>query len=94
MRIISGKFRGKKLLAPKSNEIRPTSDRAKEMMFNTIEVILKNKNKKFHDIVILDCFCGSGALGLESISRGCQKVFFLDNSKEAIRLTKKKFKIN
>ena len=51
------------------------SDR-KEMIFNTIEVILKNNNKKIFDIAILDCFCGSGALGLESISRGCKKVFF------------------
>ena len=56
MRIISGKFRGKRLLAPKSNEIRLISDRAKEMIFNTIEVILKNNNKKIFDIAILDCF--------------------------------------
>jgi 16S rRNA (guanine(966)-N(2))-methyltransferase RsmD len=63
------------------------------MIFNTIEVILKNNNKKIFDIAILDCFCGSGALGLESISRGCKKVFFLDNSEEAIRLTTKNLKL-
>ena len=89
MRIISGKFKGKKLFSPKNQLIRPTSNRGKETIFNTLTSILLNEKRCFSKIKVLDCFCGSGALGIESISRGSEKVYFIDSSQEAINLTKK-----
>ena len=89
MKIISGEFKGKKLISLTNNKIRPTSSRAKEMIFNTLHSILKKKELDIENLIILDCFCGSGALGLECISRGCKKVYFLDKSIESIDITKK-----
>ncbi len=89
MRIISGKFKGKRLIPLTNNRIRPTSARAKEMIFNTLHSILKKKEINIENLHILDCFCGSGALGLECLSRGCKKVYFLDKSSESINITKK-----
>ena len=92
MKIISGKFKGKKLISSTNNKIRPTSSRAKELIFSTLHSILKKKELYIENLNILDCFCGSGALGLESISRGCRKVYFLDQSIESINITKKNCK--
>lgn len=74
MRIISGIARGRKLVTPpqKDNSIRPTADRAREALFN----ILGDRIKKSQ---VLDLFAGTGALGLEALSRGAQKVVFVDN---------------
>lgn len=73
MRIISGIYRSRVLISPDSNNIRPTSDRAKETLFN----ILGNKIE-FNGINCLDLFCGTGNLGLESLSRGAEKCSFVD----------------
>ena len=89
MRIISGKHRGTKLFLPPDDSIRPTSDRAKEMIFSTLNSIILRKKLKFDDMKVLDFFCGAGGLGIECISRGFKKVCFIDNSKIAIDLTKK-----
>tara|TARA_B100000579_G_scaffold418744_1_gene416635 strand:+ start:377 stop:934 length:558 start_codon:yes stop_codon:yes gene_type:complete len=89
MRIISGKFKGLKLFSPKNNLIRPTSDRGKETIFNTLTSILFIEEKSFSKMRVLDCFCGSGALGIECISRGSENVYFIDSSEVAIDLTKK-----
>tara|TARA_B100000963_G_scaffold298253_1_gene269949 strand:- start:479 stop:1036 length:558 start_codon:yes stop_codon:yes gene_type:complete len=89
MRIISGKHKGTKLLLPPDNLIRPTSDRAKEMIFSTLNSILSKKKLKFNNMKVLDFFCGTGGLGIECISRGFKKVCFIDNSKTAVNLTKK-----
>jgi len=89
MRIISGKYRGTKLFLPPDDLIRPTSDRAKEMIFSTLNSILSKKKLIFDDMKVLDLFCGTGGLGIECISRGFKKVCFIDNSKIAIELTKK-----
>ena len=89
MRIISGKHRGTKLLLPPDELIRPTSDRAKEMIFSTLNSILSKKKSCFDNMKVLDFFCGTGGLGIECISRGFKKVCFIDNSKIAIDLTKK-----
>ena len=89
MRIISGKFKGRKLVSFHNKNIRPTSDRAKEMIFSTLHSILKKQQKSFDKLKILDCFCGSGSLGIECISRGCQDVHFIDNSYESIEITTK-----
>ena len=88
MRVISGHLKGRKILSPEGYKIRPTSDRAKEMIFNTLNSIFLEKKKSFSDMNVLDLFCGSGALGIESISRGANSVTFVDESKEAITLVK------
>lgn len=85
MRIISGKARGKKLKAPKNNDIRPTLDRVKESLFNIISPVIR-------DSVFLDLFCGSGAIGLEALSRGANMVYFIDNNDESLKLAKENIK--
>ena len=82
MRIISGQCRGLNLSTLKGNNTRPTLDRVKESVFN----ILGNR---FDDLVVLDLFAGSGALGLETLSRGAKFCYFVDSSKEAIDIIKK-----
>ena len=82
MRIISGKYRGMNLAEFKGAEIRPTADRVKESLFNILSA----------DIVgarVLDLFCGSGNLGIESISRGAEFVHFNDISKDSIAVLNK-----
>ena len=69
MRIISGTARGTKLFTLDGLNTRPTLDRVKEPLFNIL-------NFKLQDSVVLDLFAGSGALGLEAISRGAEKDFF------------------
>ncbi|MCQ2387024.1 MAG: 16S rRNA (guanine(966)-N(2))-methyltransferase RsmD [Clostridia bacterium] len=81
MRIIGGEFRGKTLYEFKGGEIRPTSDMTRESLFNII-------NKEIEGSVFLDLFCGTGAVGIEALSRGAKKVVFNDFSKESIELTK------
>ena len=68
MRVISGKARGTKLNSVDSLDTRPTLDRVKESLFNIIQ-------NKIADTIILDLFAGSGAIGIEFISRGAEKVF-------------------
>ena len=89
MRIISGNFKSIKLFSPKNSYIRPTLDRAKEMIFSTLNSILTARNLDFNNLIVLDCFCGTGALGFECLSRGSGKVFFVDKSPHAINLVKK-----
>lgn len=83
MRIIAGKFRGTKLPSPKEEIVKPTLDRVKENIFNIIQFNVPSS-------ICLDLFCGSGALGLECVSRGAEKVYFVDNNKQNI-LSLKKF---
>ncbi len=83
MRVVSGKFKGRKLFAPEDNSVRPTTDRIKETLFN----ILSSKDC-VGEISVLDLFGGSGALGIEALSRGAKKVVFIDKSIESIRLIK------
>ncbi len=73
MRIISGSLKGRKLIPPKSAEIRPTADRAKETLFN----IVCNRYS-LSGARVLELFCGSGAVGFECISRGAEEVVFVD----------------
>lgn len=83
MRIISGKARGTKLYTLEGIEItRPTLDRVKESMFNII-------NNEIYGATVLDLFAGSGAIGLEFASRGANKVYMCDNSKQAIEIINK-----
>ena len=89
MRVISGKARGTKLSSIESLDTRPTLDRVKEALFNIIQ-------NKIEDSIVLDLFAGSGAIGIEFISRGCKEAYFCEKSSEAAKmieqnLTKTKF---
>ena len=80
MRIISGSFKGKKILEPKDKQTRPLKDLAKESIFN----IIYHSNKfeiDFNNSTILDLFSGVGSFGLECLSRGVKEVFFVENYK-------------
>lgn len=81
MRIIAGKFKGKPLKSPKSNNIRPTGDKVKQALFTKLQFFVPNA-------VVLDLFCGSGALGIEALSNGAEFVYFVDKDKRSIALTK------
>ena len=79
MRIIAGAFRGRRLRAPKSNRIRPTIDSVREAVFNMIA-------REVPGARVLDLFAGTGAMGLEALSRGAHFCFFVDKSAEAVSL--------
>ena len=88
MRIISGSFRGKKILQPLDNFTRPLKDLTKESIFN----VIKHSNKFNIDLeksYILDLFSGVGSFGLECISRGAKFVTFIENYKEVLPILKK-----
>lgn len=89
MRIISGKFRSRLIKSPHNNSIRPTSDRAREMIFNTLNSLLMKEKKNITGQTVLDFFCGTGALGIEAVSRGAQQVTFIDSSNESLNLCRK-----
>ena len=82
MRIISGTARGTKLYTLEGLETRPTLDRVKESLFNIIQNEIKGS-------IVLDLFSGSGAIGLELLSRGAKKAILCDKSKEAIQIINK-----
>ncbi len=85
MRIISGKYRGLKLGEFEGKDIRPTADRVKESLFNILA-------DRIAEATVLDLFCGSGALGLECLSRGAHFVCFNDNSPASIAVLTKNLK--
>lgn len=79
MRIVGGEFRGRNLAAPKSNAIRPTTDRTRESLFN----ILAHAHPGLLDGTrVLDLFAGTGAVGIEALSRGAKSALFVENSVE------------
>ena len=88
MRIIAGKFKGKKLFLPKDKNTRPLKDLVKESIFNLLEHSAQIK-KKIKSASVLDLFSGSGSFGLECISRGSQEVYFFENYSIAIKILKK-----
>ncbi len=80
MRIIGGASKGRKLAAPRGLSIRPTTDFVKEALFQLIE---NRRPWKWKDCAVLDLFAGTGALGIEALSRGAQTCIFVDKSLEA-----------
>lgn len=82
MRIISGKYRGKKLLSPKDDRVRPTTDMVKENVFNLL-------GGDVADSSFLDLFAGSGAIGIEAISRGAKRVVFVDKDRESMEYVRR-----
>lgn len=79
MRIIAGEWRGRKLAAPKGDETRPTADRTRETLFS----MLTSRLGSFDDLRIADLFAGSGALGLEALSRGAAHCLFVEQDRAA-----------
>ena len=77
LRVIAGTARGRRLVAPKGGA-RPTTDRAKEALFAMLGAVVA-------DAVVLDLYAGSGALGLESLSRGAARAVFVDNDRRAVQ---------
>jgi 16S rRNA (guanine966-N2)-methyltransferase len=80
MRIISGEWRGRKLIAPKGEATRPTADRTRETLFN----MLASRLGSFEDLRVADLFAGSGALGLEALSRGAAHCHFIEQDRPAL----------
>ena len=80
MRIIAGALRGRKLLAPEGVATRPTADRVRETLFS----MLASRLGSFEDLRVADLFAGSGALGLEALSRGAAFACFVENERPAI----------
>ena len=94
MRIISGNLKGKKILQPKDKYTRPLKDLTKESIFNIIEHS-KNAKISIKKSNVLDVFSGTGSFGLECISRGASKVYFIEWHKPSIKvLTKNIEKLN
>ena len=85
LRVISGKARGLKLDSPKNQDVRPTTDRVKESLFNIINPYIRESN-------ILDLFAGTGSLGIECLSRGAKNCVFVDKSKDSINIIKSNVK--
>lgn len=81
MRVISGEKKGFKLKSPKGINTRPTEDRIKESLFNILRDIHSQS-------IVLDLFAGSGGIGIEFLSRGAKKTFFVDKSYESIKCIK------
>ena len=82
MRVISGLYKGKKLLGDNIDGTRPTMDRVKESLFGSIQ-------NKVKDSICLDLFAGSGSLGIEALSNGAKECYFVDNNKVVIDVLKK-----
>lgn len=81
MRVISGTARGTVLFCPETDGLRPTTDRVKENIFNLIQFEVSKRR-------VLDLFAGSGAMGIEALSRGAQYCVFCDSGKEALSAVK------
>lgn len=89
MRIVAGALKGRRLEAPGGNDLRPTSERARQAVFNIIEHGLADWPGSLEGASIVDLFCGTGALALEALSRGAAHASLIDNSPGAIAMAKK-----
>ena len=85
MRVISGEWRGRKLIAPKNHATRPTADRTRETLFS----MLASRLGSFEGLYVADLFAGSGALGIEALSRGAAQCLFGEQDREAIDALRK-----
>ena len=95
MRVIGGKFKGLKLIPPNDLGIRPTSDRLKEALFSILDS--KKYNINIHNSSVIDICSGTGALGIEALSRGANQIYFIDQETKSIQIIEKnisKLKIN
>lgn len=86
MRITGGEYRGRLLQSPKDRTIRPTSDKVRQAIFNIL-----GSRMDFEGIAVLDAFCGTGALGIEALSRGALCCTFMDKNGGSLGLAKENF---
>ena len=86
MRVISGNLKGKKLYSIPGKAVRPTSDRLRESIFNILAF-------RVRQAVVLDLFAGTGALGIEALSRGAESAVFIDIHNEALSIIKRNIKV-
>ena len=85
MRVIAGEWRGRKLLAPKNDATRPTADRTRETLFS----MLASRLGSFEGLYVADLFAGSGALGIEALSRGAEQCLFAEQDRDALDALRK-----
>ena len=85
MRIIAGEWRGRRLTAPPGEVTRPTADRTRETLFN----MLASRLGSFEGVNVVDLFAGSGALGLEALSRGAASCLFVEQDADAVKSIRK-----
>jgi 16S rRNA (guanine966-N2)-methyltransferase len=78
MRVIAGEYRSRALSAPKGRDTRPTSDRLRETLFNVLSLRIENA-------VFVDLYAGSGAVGIEALSRGAREAIFVENAEPALK---------
>ncbi len=78
MRVIAGEYRSRVLSAPKGRDTRPTSDRLRETLFNVLSLRIENA-------VFVDLYAGSGAVGIEALSRGAREAIFVENAEPALQ---------
>lgn len=79
MRVVAGTLRGRRIESPKSRTTRPTTDKARQATFNALGSL-----GVIEDAVVVDAFAGSGAMGIEALSRGAQHCTFIENDREAL----------
>lgn len=85
MKVVSGEFNGRRLLENKYNHIKPTMDKVRQALSNKLQFFVPGKR-------VLDLFCGTGALGIEAISQGAEKVVFVDKDARSVVMTKTNLK--
>ncbi len=81
MRVIAGEWRGRRLVAPAGDATRPTADRTRETLFS----MLASRLGTFEELRVADLYAGSGALGIEALSRGAAHVIFVEQDREALK---------
>lgn len=86
MKVVAGKYKGKLLIDRPYDHIRPTADMVKQSIFNKLQFNLLGSK-------VLDLFCGTGALGIEALSRGAEKVVMSDGDKRSVKLTQDNLKL-
>jgi len=84
MRIISGRYRSRQIQTVAGNDVRPTTDMLRETLFNVVAAA-----RPIEDTVWLDLFAGTGAVGIEALSRGARQVYFVESSKRAVAVIRK-----
>jgi 16S rRNA (guanine966-N2)-methyltransferase len=83
MRIVSGRHRGRILKSPEGSHIRPTSDKIRLAIFNALRARIS-----LDGVIVLDAFCGTGALALEALSQGARQAIFIDSDSRSLALSK------
>ena len=93
LRIVGGQYKGRKMQSPEGQDVRPTTDRVRESLFNILEhLVLSDRDAPpLRDARVLDRFSGTGALGLEALSRGANEVWFVERSLTVQRLIRRNF---